>query len=292
MSRTVLLLATVAALRASAQDQMGDEPMPMSPPPAGPDLRDLMHARNLAMGGAYMSMGYGAETLGGNPAALSAFKRYQIEASGAWDVPNGMGFGTLALADSTNQFAGGLSYHFATFGGLERRWAHITTLAMSYAIADWIHLGVSGRHHVIVGASNTNSITVNAGLLIKPVQWLSLGVSGHNLIYNFNRDITRFFVASVSALIVGQLTPCFDLRADFNQPTPRFAYQGGLEWLIAMTVPVRVGYQYDGIMNHHYVSGGLGWFMEGSGVDVAYRHEIGGANGRLISLTIKLQLGQ
>lgn len=289
MLRVLVLALVVTAPCAFAQDS--EEPAP-APPPAGADLRDLMHSRNIAMGGAYMSMGYGAETLGGNPAALSAFKRYQIEASGSWDVPNGMGFGTLALADSTNQIAGGISYHFATFGGLERRWAHITTLALSYAIADWIHLGVSGRHHVLVGASNTNSITMNAGLLIRPVQFLSLGVSGHNLINNFNRDITRYFVASVSALILNQLTPCFDLRADFNQATPRFAYHGGLEWLIAMTVPIRIGYQFDGIMNHQYISGGIGWFSEGSGIDLAYRHELGGAQGRLISLTIKIQLGQ
>lgn len=287
MWRGLLLLFVLGAPLARAQDEQ-----PASTPPAGPDLRDLMHARNLAMGGAYMSMGYGAETLGGNPAALSAFKRYQIEASGAWDIPNGMGFGTLALADSTNVIAGGLSYHFVTFGGLERRWAHVTTMALSYALAEWLHLGVSGRHHVLVGASQTNSITMNAGLVVKPLPQLSIGVSGHNLINNFNRDITRFFVASVSALLFNQLTPCFDLRADFNQPTPRFAFHGGLEWLIAMTVPVRIGYQYDGIMNHNYLSFGVGWFLEGSGIDLAYRHELGGAEGRMLALTLKLQLGQ
>ncbi|MBL8939514.1 MAG: hypothetical protein JNM69_33445 [Archangium sp.] len=289
MLRSLLLLVVLSAAPAFAQE--ADQPMP-TPVHPGPDLRDLMHSRNMAMGGAYMSMGYGAEVIGGNPAALSAYKRYQIEASGAWDVPNGMGFGTLGLADSTNQIAGGISYHFVTFGGLERRWAHVTTMALAYSIADWIHLGVAARHHVIVGASNTNSITMNAGLLLRPASFLSIGVSGHNLINNFNKDITRFFVASVSALILGQLTPCFDLRADFNEATPRFAYQGGLEWLIAMSFPVRIGYQFDGIMNHQYLSGGIGWFTEGSGVDLAYRHELGGAEGRLISLTVKIQLGQ
>ncbi len=262
------------------------------PTPQGPDLRDLMHSRNLAMGGAYMSMGYGAEVISGNPGALSAFKRYQIEASGAWDIPNGMGFGTVVLADSTNPVAAGISYHFVTFGGLQRRYAHVTTVATAYALAPWLHLGVSGRHHVIIGATNTNSVTVNAGLVIRPAEWLSLGISGHNLIVNFNPDITRYFVASASSLIAGQLSPCFDLRADFNGPTPRFSYQGGIEWLIGMSFPIRVGYQFDGIANHQYLSGGLGWFVQGSGIDVSYRHELGGANGRMVSLTLKLQLSQ
>ncbi|MDP1915516.1 MAG: hypothetical protein Q8L14_04665 [Myxococcales bacterium] len=289
MLRVLAILIVGTAFGAAAQDS--EEPQLPAPAP-GPDLRDMMHARNLAMGGAYHSMGYGAESIGGNPAAIAAFKRYQIEASGAWDVPNGMGFGTLGLADSTNQIAGGISYHFVTYGGLERRYGHITTMAIAYSIAQWIHLGLAGRHHVLVGASNTNSITMNAGLLIKPAEFISIGVSGHNLINNFNRDITRYFVASASLLIVGQLTPCFDLRADFNLPTPRFAYHAGLEWLIAMAFPLRVGYQHDDIMNHRYLSGGLGYFNQGSGIDIAYRHELGGAEGRLISVTIKIQLGQ
>lgn len=286
-----LLAAFLLCGAASAVAQDSEEPR-LPAPAAGPDLRDLMHSRNLAMGGAYESMGYGAETLGGNPAALAAYKRYQIEGSGSWDVPNGMGFGTLALADSTNQIAGGISYHFVTYGGLERRYGHVTTMAAAYSLADWIHLGLAARHHVLVGASNTNSITMNAGLLVRPAQFLSIGVSGHNLINNFNRDITRYFVASISSLIANQLTPCFDLRADFNQAVPRFAYHGGVEWLVAMSVPLRIGYQYDGIMNHQYLSGGIGWFSQGSGIDLSYRHELGGAEGRLISVTVKIQLGQ
>jgi hypothetical protein len=256
-----------------------------------PDLRDLQHSRNVAMGGAYESLGYGAEAVGGNPAALSVYKRYAMEATGAWDVPQGYGFGSVALADSTTEVAAGLSYHFATYGGSERRWAHLTTLALSYPLGEHVHLGLAARHHVVVGASNTNAISMNAGLVFHPTQWLTLGVSGHNLISVYNRDIPRYFVASASALIAGQLTPAFDLRVDLNEPTPRFVYSGGLEWLIGQSFPLRAGYQYDGISGHHYVSAGLGYFSEGSGVDVAYRHELFGAQeGRMISLTAKLQL--
>lgn len=242
------------------------------------------------MGGAYEALGYGAEAIGGNPAALSMYSRYQIEGSGSWDIPQGYGFGSLAIADSTNPVAAGVSYTFATYGGSDRRYAHLTTLASAYAIADWIHLGVAARHHVLVGASNTNSISINAGLLFRPVKYVTFGFSGHNLIWVYNRDVTRYFVASISGQLFGQLSPAFDLRMDFNLPNPRLAYHAGLEWLIAESFPVRLGYQYDGIANHQYISAGIGWFSEGSGVDIAYRHELGGQEGRLISLTIKLQM--
>ena len=39
---------------------------------------------------------------------------------------------------------------------------------------------------------------------------------------------------------------------------------------------MRLGYQCDGIANHQYLSAGVGWYTEGSGVDFAYRHELGG----------------
>lgn len=258
--------------------------------PTSPDPRDFQHSRNVGMGGAYEAMGYGVEAVGGNPAALSLYKRYQIEATGAWDPPQGYGFFSLGIADSTNPLAMGLTYHFATYGSEERRWAHITTLASSYAIADLFHLAVAVRHQVLVGASNTNSVTMNAGLIVRPVQFLTLGFSGHNLIGVYNPDVARYFVASASAQIFGQLTPSFDLRMDFNQPQARLAYHGGVEWLIGQTFPIRLGYQFDGISNHQYVSGGIGWFVQGSGIDFAYRHELGGQEGRLLSLTLKLQM--
>jgi hypothetical protein len=278
VTRLTVLLSMLVASAALAQIENS------------PDLRDLMHSRNMAMGGAYESLGYGAEVIAGNPSALSMYKRYQIEATGSWDIPQGFGFGSLAVADSTNAVAAGIQYHFATYGGAERRWAHLTTLALAYPIADVFHLGVAVRHQAIVGATNTNSVTMNAGILIKPIEYISFGFSGHNLISVYNRDVSRYFVASVSGRLFSQLSPALDVRMDFNEPTPRIAVHGGIEWLIAQTWPIRAGYQYDGIANHHYISFGAGWFSEGSGVDIAYRHEIEGQGGRLISLTLKLQL--
>lgn len=271
----VVLLAAVAFAQAA---------------PTAPDLRDVMSARNHAMGGAFESLGYGAEVIVGNPAALSQYKRYQIEGNGGWDPGQGYGYGSIAVADSTSALAAGISYQFCTFGGEERRWAHTTSLALAYALAEFLHLGVTARYNVLVGASNTNSVTMNAGLVVKPASFLSVGFSGHNLIPVYNSDLPRYFVFSVSGLFLEQLTPAFDLWMDFNQPTARFDFRGGLEWLAAQSFPLRLGYQYDGITNKQYFGGGVGYFVEGSGIDLAYRHELGGGPGKLIALTLKLQL--
>lgn len=257
----------------------------------GPALEDLMHARNVAMGGAYRAMGYGAEAITGNPAAMSLFKRYTVELSGSWDVPNGFGLATAAVSDSSSgDVAAGVAYDFVTYGVDDRRWAHLTTFALAMPVSEMVHLGVSARNQIITGATNTNSISLNAGVVVKVASFLNVGVSGHNLVPVYNRDVTRFFAASVSGVFFGQLSPAIDVRADFNGPTPRFAYHGGLEWLVSMTYPLRLGYERDDITGHQYVGGGVGIFDAGSGIDFSYRHELGGDEGRLLALTVKFQM--
>jgi hypothetical protein len=255
---------------------------------ASPGLDDLMHARNFGMGGAYRSLGYGAEAVGGNPAAIALFKRYQVEASGAWDPTNNFLFGEVAVADSaSSELATGLSYHIITMGdGETRRTVHVNTLALAVAFGSVFAIGLSGRNHIITGYNETNSITMNAGIVVRPWEFLSLSVSGHNLIDNFNPDIQRYFTFAASGLIAGVFSPAFELKGDFNLPVARFSVGTGAEYILADNFPIRAGYSYDGPRDVHAISFGLGFFLEGSGIDLAYRHEINGP-GRMLALTIK-----
>lgn len=278
MSRCCLLAALLAA-PAFAQER------------ASPGLDDLMHARNIAMGGAYRSLGYGAEAVGGNPAAIAMFKRYQIEASGLWDPVSNFGFGSASVADSaSSELATGISYGLVTMGdGETRRTGHVNTVALAVAFGTYLSIGVAGRNHIITGYNDTNSITVNAGVVARPWDWLSISVSGHNLIDNFNPDIKRFFSAAVSGMW-GTFSPAFEIKGDFNQPTPLFTIGTGIEYILADYVPLRVGYSYDGPRDVHAISFGAGFFYEGSGVDLGYRHEVNGP-GRMLALTVKYQIG-
>jgi hypothetical protein len=259
---------------------------------ASPGLDDLMHARNFGMGGAYRSLGYGAEAVGGNPASLALFRRYQVEASGAWDPTNNFLFGEVAVADSqSSELATGISYDIITMGdGETRRTAHVNTLALAYDLFGVVAIGVAARNHIITGYNDTNSITMNAGLVVHPFEWLSLSVSGHNLIDNYNPDIKRFFSFAASAMIAGSFTPAFELKGDFNDPIARFSVSTGAEYIVADNFPIRAGYSYDGPRDVHAISFGFGFFLEGSGVDIAYRHEINGP-GRMLAVTIKYHTG-
>lgn len=258
--------------------------------PDATHLGELMNARNFAMGQAYRAHGYGTEAIDGNPAALPLYKRYQVELTGGGDWGLGWGLGGVGLADSASSDVGfGLSYHFVSYGRDEtKRSAHLTTVAAALPIGELFSLGLSVRHQVIVGEPHTNSVTMGAGVIVRPLQFLTLAASGHNLIGVWNPDVRRFFSFGASANL-GFFTPAFDMTADFEDPgAPRFTFGGGLEWIAADTFPIRGGYLYDTHTRTHFVSAGLGLFEEGSGIDVSYRHELGGQS-RLVVVTLKAQ---
>jgi hypothetical protein len=186
--------------------------------------------------------------------------------------------------------ARGVSYQLLSFRSEDgvQNTAHLNTVALSYPITDWLVLGLSGRHQLIYGTYATNSITMGVGVGVRLFDLLILGFSAHNIIGVNSALVNRYFAWSASGTL-GFFTPSFEVRLDFNAPYTRAAFAGGLEYIFAEMIPIRGGYVWDGITKTQYVSFGTGLFIEGSGVDIAYRHEIGGYGGRLIALTIKLQ---
>jgi opacity protein-like surface antigen len=84
-----------------------------------------------------------------------------------------------------------------------------------------------------------------------------------------------------------------DVRADFDtREDSVFTYGVGLEYILGQSVPVRVGYTYDGFNEASQLGLGLGFLtQEGGGVDIGYRHDFGGEKGRVLAITIRMQVG-
>ncbi|HZH04117.1 MAG TPA: hypothetical protein VEY30_10050, partial [Myxococcaceae bacterium] len=80
-----------------------------------------------------------------------------------------------------------------------------------------------------------------------------------------------------------------DVRADFEtEDEARFTYHGGGEYFVTEGVPVRLGYARDELNRTQFWSTGLGLLGTGAGIDLAYRHEMGGRGGRLLSATVRV----
>ncbi|PTL79051.1 hypothetical protein [Vitiosangium sp. GDMCC 1.1324] len=287
--RLMLLSALLLSTLALAQEDAGAGTVTA---PRAEDLRDILSARAYGMGGAWRALGVGAESGTGNPATLAAFHTYRIEATGAWDWVGKDAFGMVALADSsTSMLAAGVSYQLVSLGkGAERATAHVNTVSMALPIAESLMIGVTSRYLLMRGARQANALTGDAGILFRPSEAFSLGVSAHNLINTGNPELTRYYSAH-AGVFAGMLTIAADVRADFetnNRTT--FTYNGGLEYILGQNIPVRAGYTWDGFTRSSQLGVGIGVLTQGGGIDLAYRHDFGGENGRLIALTFKVQV--
>ena len=279
MSRLVVfaLIALAVPAAAGAQER-------------GPGLGDLLRARSFAMGGAYRALGGGTEAVEGNPASLAVFRRYVVELAGAWDPRNPFGFGSASVMDSTTGgLAAGMAYHLVSIGsGDAHRVAHLNTAAFCIPFGQALQVGVSARHVLMTGARSANAITGDAGLLLRMGSVMAT-VSGHNLVDIDNPDFPRTFAGGLG-LITSELTVAADVRGDFNGAQPAFAFSGGAEWVAGGALPLRIGFTRDLIQNASFIGAGIGFLVDGGGLDLGYRHELGGSYSRLLSITFRLRV--
>jgi hypothetical protein len=252
------------------------------------NLSDLMRARNYAMGGAYRAIALGGEAITGSPAALALRRRYEFELAGAFDAQTKFGYGSVAIIDSqTTDLAAGLSYHFVSLGrGDQQRSVNFATLAFAAPVSESFFIGGGVKYLIESGAVSANAVTVDAGILVRLSEGLLVSVNAQNLVDVAKKDLSRYYALGL-AYVTGPLTAAADLRADFTGPSARFAYHGGLEYILGGSIPLRAGYSRDNIISTEYVSAGVGFFGKGGGIDLAYRHEIGGADGRLVALALR-----
>ena len=81
------------------------------------------------------------------------------------------------------------------------------------------------------------------------------------------------------------------MRADFaHQDKAKLSYHVGSEFFVTQSLPLRAGFMRDPLTGSNYWSAGVGGIDTGGGVDLGYRHELGGNQGRMILLTLRLML--
>ncbi|XXF79487.1 hypothetical protein P2318_06960 [Myxococcaceae bacterium GXIMD 01537] len=281
--RLFLLLALAVAPLASAQENVV---------PRAEDLRNLTTARVYGMGGAYRALGQGTEAVLGNPAAIALYKSYRVELTGAWDVNQKDALAGATLMDAnTSALAAGLDYHLVSLGrGAARTTAHLGTLAFALPLSESIFIGASGHYLMQRGPREADATTMDAGVLVRLGGAFTVGFSGHNLIDTSNPEFTRYYSGHLG-YSTGLLTAAADVRADFvTRSETTFTYNGGLEYILGESIPVRVGYTYDGFTEGSKLGLGFGLMGQGGGIDFAYQHDFSDARGRLVAMTLRLQI--
>lgn len=230
-----------------------------------------------------------------NPAGIASAVMYAMDLSYTYDN-DASGHGVqLNLVDmKSNSYVGaglGVHYQYASPGDLSRHYVQ-ARLGVAVPLAgNILSLGLGAVYNYMEyhGKELVSQFTLDTGLIVRPLDWISLGLSVQNLIVG---DYEAWMPRMISAgIAVGSLEwglsvmfeTSFDLSADKIDETG--AYGVGVEYSLKKLIPIRLGYRYemsDGSDDHdeHVLAAGLGYRHSAGtfGLDLAYQHYFNDAN--------------
>jgi hypothetical protein len=240
----VVASAGALALPAVASAQ---EAAVSAPRPTTRFEEDPVSARMMALGGRAEAISSSTSALFGNPAMAAATRVYHVDGLTLWDPTiNRWQFGSVALDSSRQYFAAGLAYNYNTTGNAnEQRSTHDARIVAAIPLSTYFGFGAGVRYLNVsysppslegskLKSEPWSGFTFDAGVFVRPAQFLVLSASGHNL---NNPDTTSAPInmdMSVAAIPFPSLTLVADVLLDFRSAdVMRGRYSGGAELFIA-----------------------------------------------------------
>lgn len=283
--RFILLAAFVAGIAAPAS----------APAQSFTSLRDLSSIRSAGMGDATRAFASSDEALWINPAGISATTRFNINASTAFEPPNGLQLYSIGSIDSQLNsesafpMAGGLSYTYYRSGtGEAKRSGSVVLLGLALPLWNQAFtVGVTGKYLHLKGAVETNAVTMDAGIVFRPISILSLGAVGYNLVDVHSPEARRAWGVGAALGNDNSFHLAFDIKLETNDVDEwKVSYFAGGEYLFGSVVMPRVGYTYDAIRETHKVGGGLSVFVGILAIEGAYQYIFDG--GHFFGFTLRV----
>ena len=285
-----ILAVLMGTTPAQAQDPEEVPPTVDERPDDGYRPRETTYetARGLGMGMGGRASAMGTSALAYNAANLPLARLYHAEtyvgyfpSSSAWN------FGGAVVDSVSNKVAAGLSFH-GIYGGGDRNYrGYDGRLALSMPLSRAIAVGVTGRY-IRVRSRSQNSegerigpglkaFTMDGSIRLTPTEGLHIALLGYNLIRTDSPLAPLQLGGGVSYAIGGVFTLAGDVLVDMStHESAEMLFGFGGEYLVADTVPVRVGYRRDNGRDHHQFTAALGYVDQKFGVDAAIRQDIGG----------------
>jgi hypothetical protein len=227
-------LATLTAGTASAQGEL-------------PNLS----TRSIGMGGTLRGAATGTTALALNPSGISLSRSYVVE--GGYQFlrgPDGH-VGSIAIADSTSGFniGGGLYYTYATASpsGLGDRSRHEAGAALSFPFGEKVVIGGTLRYlrikreMEVLLKPKTTGLTFDAGLTVRPVSFISIGLVGRGLRDMEDPQAPLTLGGGIVLTPLPQLAVAVDAYNVQVAPASYLVFAGGAEYTVASMLSVRLG---------------------------------------------------
>jgi hypothetical protein len=265
---------------------------------------DDLGSRSLAMGGAGRADARGDEAPLLNPSGMSLARFYTIQGHYQLTNPGGGQVVHASVVDSTSSFnlSGGAYYTYrtASVNGFPRSTGHEAGVLVSAPFGDRVMLGVTGKYLQLAGgapapdgAARHSGLTLDAGITIRPVAALTLGVVGYNL-HDLSTSLAPTSLGYGAAVnVVPELIIAADLFHDFTTWDAtrgvRTTVAAGVDYTWAQSTAFRAGVGHDGSRDHGYVSAGFAAMSDIGAVDLSLRQDITGT-GKVTTFIASLRL--
>lgn len=219
-----------------------------------------------------------------NPASLPLSRLYHVEGAFGYEPQLRRYTGNASIADSTTPIAAGVFVSWMSGDGHTGYSGFDTRLSLGAGLSDAIGIGVSGRYIFVDSDAKdagplAKGFTLDASLRVTPVTGLNIAAYGYNLIDLDSPYAPRQLGGGVSITPFSALSFGGDCLVDISTyDKPQFFAGGGVEYLSAGAVPLRVGYAFDTGRQVHLITAGLGYVDERLGLDVSLRQGIHGNN--------------
>jgi hypothetical protein len=259
-----------------------------------PNAQDLSSTRALAMGDAFRAVASSNEAIYFNLAGMAQAPRYEFDLSYTFDDGNGLDVynGSIVDAKSTT-FATGLAY---TKIDADRLDGHIVHLGFGVPLGDRASFGFGLKYLNFDAPSpdETNAVTGDLGLLLRPHDLVAIGITTYNVIGVSSREAPRRAAAGVAVGTDTSFRLAGDVSFDFSADDTGISYHTGAEYLLVGAFPLRAGFKHLDMADRQdsYVSAGLGWMSAEAGIEAAYVQNLDGdrSEDRTFAFTFKLFL--
>jgi hypothetical protein len=246
--------------------------------------------RALGMGGALRGAATGDSALTLNPSGMSLMRAYVIEGAYAYDHLGGgaSNLGRISIVDSTSGFnvAGGVYYNYlADQTSNPHRSGHEGGVALSFPIGEHLFLGGTGKYFRLhnEGAlpagvpTRVSGFTFDAGLTLKPVNAVSIGVVGQNLVDLHTDRAPRTVGGGITVGATTDLLFAVDGVYDYSSSSHKVWHvMGGGEYLVMKRFGLRAGGGRRGNTKAGYLSGGVSFIAQFGALDFGFQQDLGG----------------
>lgn len=260
-----------------------------------PGAQDLFGTRSLSMGNAFRAVASSNEALIFNPAGVAVGRRYEIDGTYGFSPGDRLGLLNVSVVDSkSSPFGAGIAYsHLSGTGDLLDASGSIVHLGLGFPLGTRVAWGVGFKYLGFSRPEESSAITADLGLLIRPVEILTLGVVAYNVVDIANEQAPFRMGGGVSLGTDSTFRLAVDGVFAMDEADPfGTTYHVGGELFVDRVLPIRLGYERREGEDRHFATAGVGWVTHLAGLEAAYAQGLGKGRGeeRIFSFTLKLFL--